>query len=212
MATQTPGEIWDTLVESALRQASTPKSPPSTRAKLQLLDKPECKILPAVQRSIAEIDKTVRDTIRSLVDGEAPWPLFLHGPAGTGKTCAGLCLVDHTPGSMYWTLSKLCSHLIEVQHDRVTNSAGYHVTIEKFWNSVSAAKVVVLDEIGCRDRVSDHVYEAAKTVLDVRHGKPLVCVSNLELEKLEALFDDRIASRLCEGTVMKLGGKDRRLK
>lgn len=154
----------------------------------------------------------MRALIRSLAEGEAKWPLFLHGPAGTGKTCAGLCLTDYVDYGQYWTLSRLCAHVIEIQHDRVTNDAGYRVSVESFWNRMMGSPLVVLDEIGCRDRVSDHVYECLKNVLDVRHRKPLVCISNLQVEKVEELFDDRIASRLCEGTVLKLGGKDRRIE
>ena len=70
---------------------------------------------------------------------------------------------------------------------------------------------VILDEIGGRDRVSDHHYEAVKTLLDVRQGKPLMVLSNLGLSEIEKVYDDRIASRLATGTIVRVDAKDRRL-
>jgi DNA replication protein DnaC len=106
----------------------------------------------------------------------------------------------------------LAASLIEAQNSRRINAAGYNTMPANIWNGIDRAPLVVLDEIGCRDAVSDFRYETTKRVIDARRGKPLVCISNLSLGELVGLYDDRISSRLAEGTVFCLDGDDRRLK
>jgi DNA polymerase III delta prime subunit len=146
------------------------------------------------------------------VSGESPWPLVLSGPAGTGKTCAALCLLDYA-GGRYWTAGGLCDVLIRAQAGRLQwSNGGYGGTHwpEDVWKWVAGAPLVVVDEIGSRSP-SDFAYETVKRVLDEREGRPLVVISNLTLESLTRLYDDRVASRLAGGTVVEVGGSDRRL-
>lgn len=161
---------------------------------------------------MGKIDHGLRTTIRRLVCGELPWPLVLIGPAGTGKTCAALCLVDHAHGR-YWTAGDLCGLLIRAQDGRYEWSNGgyggkWHP--EDVWGWIATAPLVALDEIGTR-AVSDFAYETVKRVIDEREGKPLVVISNADLAALGRLYDDRIVSRLAAGTVVELAGDDRRL-
>ena len=58
--------------------------------------------------------------------------------------------------------------------------------------------------------VSDHHYETIKRCIDDRHGKPLVCISNLNMKELAGVYDDRVASRISAGTIVVTEG-DRRL-
>ena len=147
--------------------------------------------------------------------GESAWPLAVCGPPGTGKTCAALCLCDHCDGdSRYWTAAGLCELLVMSQSGRLEWSReGYGGTVwpETVWRWVAGAALVVLDEVGCRDRVSDFAYETVKRVIDDRYGKPLVVLSNHTLDVVARLYDDRIADRLAEGTVIVLQGESRRL-
>jgi DNA replication protein DnaC len=149
------------------------------------------------------------------VAGEAPWPFFCHGPAGTGKTCAALCLLDHLAGGgEYHTAASLAELLAQAQQGRLTwYREGYGGTVwpEKVWEGVRRECLVVLDELGAREKVSDHQYECVKRLLDERQGRPLVALSNLDLQALARVYDDRIASRLAAGTVLRLEGEDRRL-
>jgi DNA replication protein DnaC len=171
------------------------------------------KARPEVRRSIAGIPQALRVDLRACVVGEAPWPLFIHGPAGVGKTCAGLCLLDYAGGE-YHTAAGLCALLIQSQQGRLEwHHEGYGGTLwpEKLWQRLRRAPLVVLDEIGGRDRISEHHYEAVKTLLDERAGRPLLVMSNLSVPEIERLYDDRIASRLAAGTVVELTGQDRRL-
>jgi hypothetical protein len=182
----------------------------------------EDRFFPSLARDPAAVEPPLDAALRALVAGEAAWPLFVHGNAGTGKTCGLLCLVDHCPGAVYHTASSLCSALIDAQQGRLTWRAagslwdrGAAATgtahPEQLWAWLARRPLVVLDELGSRDRVSDHHYDAVKRVLDERHGKPLAVASNHPLAALAKLYDDRVASRLAAGTVVRLQGRDRRL-
>jgi hypothetical protein len=66
--------------------------------------RPQRRYFPGIERSIASIDPALRQSLRRLALGELPWPCFLHGPVGTGKTLAALCLLDHlVEDGLYWT-------------------------------------------------------------------------------------------------------------
>jgi DNA replication protein DnaC len=176
-------------------------------------DPPAQRQAPRIVRTLAEIDPNLRQAIRQLVAGELAWPLFLCGPCGVGKTCAALCLLDHAGGE-YHTVRGLCDLLIQAQQGRLEWSRegrGGILWPEKLWARLAGAPLVVLDELGGRERVSDHHYEAVKTLVDERHGKPFVVLSNLPLSAIAGLYDDRLFSRLGAGTVVALEGEDRRI-
>lgn len=153
------------------------------------------------------------EAIRLTSDGKSPWPLVLTGPPGTGKTCAALCLLDHAGGE-YFTAGGLCEVLIASQQGRLTwhhEARGGTLWPELWWERLRREPLVVLDEVGTRERVSDHHYDAVKRMLDERHRRPLVVCSNLGLNQIARVYDDRLASRLAEGTVVEVVGSDRRL-
>src|SRR5262249_1273517 len=92
--------------------------------------------------------------------------------------------------------------------------AGYGSTTiwpEDYWRRLGGQPLIVLDEIGAREAISDHHYDCLHRLLEARKGRPLVAISNLEPERIERLYDARIFSRLASGTVICLAGKDRRL-
>lgn len=167
-------------------------------------------------RQPGQILPSLRVTIRRLLNGELPWPLFLYGPPGTGKTSAALCVLDYADGE-YVTLAGFCERLIAAQQGRVsTYHTGQGRTIwpEKMWEVVEKSTALVADEIGAsmRERASAFQYETLKKLIDVRFGLPSVFISNLGLDALQQMYDDRIISRLAAGTVVLLDGPDRRLK
>jgi DNA replication protein DnaC len=140
--------------------------------------------------------------------------LYVHGDAGAGKTCALLCLSDHVPGSEYTTAADLCERLARSQQGREEwyhEGRGGILWPEKLWQSFGRAPLVIVDELGARDRVSDHAYECVKRMIDERHGLPLALTSNHDLESMARLYDDRIASRIAAGTIFHLDDEDRRL-
>lgn len=159
------------------------------------------------------IPEPLRLAIRRAVQGEVPWPLFVHGPAGTGKTSAALCLLDFARGE-YFTATGLAEYLIQAQQGKLSwwcEGQGGTIWPEDVWQRLSEQPLIVLDELGSRQTVSDHHYDCVKRLLEDRHSRPFLILSNLDLDAISRLYDDRIASRLGEGTVVALGGEDRRL-
>lgn len=215
-ATTVPAETFDQILASErAKTALTGSRPkPSGVAKLNLRKEAVVNHLRTVERRVVDIDDPTRASIRKLVNGELPWPLFLWGLAGRGKTCAALCLLDHAGGE-YWTVARLCADLIEASKDHLywhqEGRSGF-VHPAHIWERIEKAPLVVLDELGARERVSDHHYETVQRVLDDRQGQPLVCISNLDEMGITKLYDDRILSRLASGTVIQLQGDDRRLR
>lgn len=215
-ATPPPEGTWDSIVESALHRALSTSSPQKPFGVATLKLSPEAKptILPNRRRYVDRISQPLRDVIRHLVSGKSPWPLYLTGAAGGGKTSAALCLLDHA-GGFYWTASELCRQLIECQQGRATWSfegRSGSLTVPAFWRQQGSASLVVLDEIGARDRATDHHYECVKDLIDCREQKPFVVIGNLSFEAVAKIYDDRIVSRLAAGTVFSLTGDDLRLK
>lgn len=132
---------------------------------------------------------------------------------GVGKTAAALCLLDHCGGE-YFTSETLVSAFIAAQSGRYERGEGSDrrtVYAEGLWFILERSRLVVLDEIGSRNQISDHYYNTVKQLIDVRIGKPFVVTSNLDLTTLATLYDDRICSRLVRGTTFQLTGPDRRL-
>lgn len=162
---------------------------------------------PSRERKRESVDEALRETISRLVDGKLPWPLYLHGEVGSGKTCAVLCMVD-LYGGWYTTLPELAFDIKDAMFGRLQNSSGYTRGVREIWKEWEKANLVILDEIATKN-VTPHHYETLKYAIDWRHQKPAVFISNQNLESIDRLYDDRIASRLGEGTVCELEG-DRR--
>lgn len=136
----------------------------------------------------------------------------MFGDAGAGKTLGALSICDEVSGpSKFTTLYDLHRDAVLLAKGELFNSAGYEIWPREFWDGWRQTRLAVLDELGAREKVSDTLYEAVWQLLESRKGrKPLIVISNLDPQRLAAAFDDRIASRCCEGTVVKLTG-DRRL-
>lgn len=155
----------------------------------------------------------MRNKIKPVVLGEAPWPLVLLGPAGVGKSCAALALLD-VSGGFYYTAYDLGLEVASAQHGRLMDRGDEPrpISQERLWKYFADAALIVLDELGSTAKVSSHHYECVKKLLDLREGKPLVVISNLGFESLGEIYDERITSRLGGGTVIKIQGEDRRLQ
>lgn len=146
-------------------------------------------------REMSQVDERLQALFRALCRGEAPWPLLLHGPAGTGKTSAALALCDFAATACYHTLDQLCDQIMSHDAD---------------FDWIAGKALAVLDELGTRNRASDLPYSAAKRFADARYGLPTIYVTNLRPSQLVEAFDDRVASRVCCGTWFCLDGDDRR--
>ena len=180
----------------------------STSAEAELdrlaLVKRNPRLLTHAPRDMAMVNSALVDTFRRLAEGRAPWPLFLYGPAGGGKTSACLAMCDIVRTACYWTIDGLCEAVLK-SSPAETNCV---------WEAIEAKDLAVLDELGARERIGDLHYSAVKRFADARevHGsRRAIYISNARPQELAALYDDRIISRLLCGTKFELGGRDRRL-
>ncbi len=155
----------------------------------------------------------VRNQMWSAATAKEPWPLYFFGPPGRGKTMAALCLLDrcYLP-YQYYTTKSLRDLIIVAQQGRETAEYPYGIHENDVWKSIRQANIVVLYELGVSDKVSDHHYDAVVGVLDAREFKPLVIISNVTPDELKQVYDDRIWSRACCGTIVDFSGyPDRRI-
>lgn len=165
---------------------------------------------PNKPRDLILINPICREGIRACAEGRAPWPLFLTGEAGAGKTCAALCLIDWY-GGWFLTLADLCELHREAQLQVLCWSSGYARTgyeVQRDWRD---ANLTVLDELAMRETPSDFHTETLHRALDAREGKPAVYISNLNIKAVDGVYGDRIASRLSSGTTITFVG-DRRIQ
>jgi len=120
------------------------------------------------------------------------------GRTGTGKTCAALALMDRVPCSVYVTAERLAD-------DAYARGA-------TIWAVAREALLVVVDEVAARGQESDRAYLAIKAMADLRESRPVIWISNQGHEGIRHVYDDRVFSRLCSGTVVELIGEDRRFR
>jgi DNA replication protein DnaC len=156
------------------------------------------------------VPAAIREAGNKVWLNETPWPFVMLGEAGSGKTCAALLMLDKCEGSTwYQTFDQLCERARFAKLGQLQTSRGYSVSETEVWQEYVEAHFAVLDDIGIRERASDHVYECLYRALTKREERSLVCASNLTLAELELLFDDRVTSRLSAGTVVHVGGDQR---
>ena len=143
-----------------------------------------------------QVDPHLRSIFRSLAAGKAKWPLFLHGPTGTGKTCAVLAFSDFVKAALYFLAEELADAIM----------AGGIV-----WQRIGECQLAICDEVGARERIGDLHYQAIKRFADLRDHRPAIYVSNCHPDALGKLYDDRIVSRVLCGTWYECQGEDRRM-
>ena len=168
------------------------------------LRQPICRILPEVDRRLDLVDQGLLEVFRALVAGRAPWPLYLHGPTGAGKTMAVLCLCDIAETAAYWAVEDLCDFVMRENP----------VEVQGEFQRIGEKGLAVLDELGQRATIGDLHYSAVKKFADARElhaGRVAIYISNLPPKAFAELYDDRICSRVLCGTRHELMGEDRRV-
>ncbi len=176
---------------------------PTKGSGLVLTPKPMRRVLPNLPRDIQKVDPKLVDLFRRLAVGEAKLPLYLHGPVGSGKTLASLCLADMTETAVYRTVEDLCDEVM----------AGDAGEVATTWAAIETTELAILDELGTRKNVGDLHYGVVKRFSDARElsgNRPAIYISNISPDGLRGVYDARINSRILCGTWFELVGKDRR--
>lgn len=145
------------------------------------------------------------DLLNHAVNGRRPWPLFVVGDVGSGKTRLGLVLLDMF-GGLYYTRKLWVERVNDAQFRRLQSKAGFTLSPGEVRLEWSRASLTVMDELGTTSKVTDFAREEVQLCLDARFGKPAVYISNMDLATIGTLYDDRVASRLSGGTILHLTG------
>ncbi len=93
----------------------------------------------------------------------------------------------------------------------IINEDGFHYECDEnaWWRRFSSSRTLVVDEIGTK--VGDGALEAMRKLIDVRKNKSTIFTGNLDRQQLSKVYDDRVTSRIIEGTWIEVRGNDRRV-
>jgi len=156
------------------------------------------------------IPAEIRAAVRACADGKAPWPLFINGGVGTGKTYAAVMAWKYF-GGWIGTLTDWCSLLTAAKREQLHWTGGARCWEQDLWEHWRNVELVVVDELGLRSP-TDAAYDTLAEMLNKRAARPAIWISNHDAAGLLNVYDDRIVSRLEAGTVVKLSGPDRRIQ
>lgn len=202
MAEVASKELWAAAVKAG--DSADPRAVRMIRLYPRLRD--QFYISPCLFRDWQAVDEPLRVVLENLAWGESPWPLYLYGPVGSGKTRAMLAWCDRLEVARYWTVDDLM-HLADSRTDR---DPPWIDPVHGSWRRNGWPSLAVLDEVAIREKVSDWEYSAVKRFADWREDRPTVYISNHSPDVIGRKYDERVESRLTCGTVHKLTGPDRR--
>ena len=144
------------------------------------------------------------------------FPILLYGGAGTGKSCAMAWYYAFWNGPAKWHITgEYCEKIQRCRRYRSIveeyDGRSYDATEHSFLRTAKdPQRLVCIDDLGLRGS-SDSVYEIVLNLIDCRKGKPTIITSNLNLDGIRQVYDERIASRLSAGALIEVTGPDRRL-
>lgn len=214
MTIRKPAAIPGAVTSADFRAATKPTR--GWTARLRLIKRAEDRkpiIFADIPRCRSELDSGLADCIAELVAGRLEWPLYLYGPVGTGKTCAALLLCDAVGGGcLYYSVDDAAEQRIAAMKGLLyCDATGSRIHPHQWRARWRGAALGIVDELGIRSEPSAYEYEVVKLLIDTRKGKPLLLIANHPPDRLASLYDQRLASRVSEGTVFELGGSDRRI-
>lgn len=162
----------------------------------------------------SKINAETLDLLRSQ-DAANRWPFYLFGPVGRGKSFLAALVYVRWRGSakMLRYVDLISNSLTVSKYGELSNYTADGRLIEfseaGWWKHLADVGLLVVDEIGSG---MSHEWRAEILwkLLETRKGKPLILTGNLSLDQVRHQFDDRIQSRLLEGTLIEFEGRDLR--
>lgn len=160
----------------------------------------------------------VRPALWALLEmavAKSTWPIYLHGQAGRGKTCAMAVLYRRwLRGAPLWLrLSGFMGIIAECRRAGQITLPGtsQQVGESHMWRTrVEQPGLLCVDDVGIREPTSAQ-FEMMYELVDRRGNKPVIYTSNLSPAELQQVYDGRISSRMLSGIDIELSGHDRRL-
>jgi DNA replication protein DnaC len=136
----------------------------------------------------------------------------LLGPTGSGKTWLAAAIVSALIQSGKTVVFKSAADFYEDLR-AAFSSTNADVTERAVMSKLTGVAFVVLDDLGAGS-LSDHERRSTLHLLDRRlnYLRPTIVTTNLTVEQVGKLMDERIASRLGGFTRIAVTGCDRRRK
>lgn len=162
----------------------------------------------------SEVRPALRAALSAAVKA-GDYPILMHGPPGSGKSCASAAIYcQWTPVARWYRLEQFvrniqtarrCGHVThQVQGQSVDR------TEDTLWSFVeNDSELWCLDDFGTRG-ASESAFDIIFELIDRRAKRPTIITSNLGLRELGQLFDQRITDRIRAGTVIEVTGSSRR--
>lgn len=178
--------------------------------------------LKGVERRPDLVPANLREAFKACRKGKAPWPLMVHGGAGAGKSRFAM-LVKDWYGGLLIDFADIQAEYVRLRRGEliaddslILNTGGDWKVSERYWiGELKTHRIATLDDIGRKgDTETSTARECLIRFMDARLCMPVVLISNLSPEQLADpnIYDDRVASRMCAGTVVNVGDTDMRLE
>jgi len=177
------------------------------------------------KRSSKEVDAQIESAIEAVTCNQS---VYIHGPVGTGKTHFAVALMyeaarigmraeRHQYGNGYFITYRRQPKFYEYLDILMKLKSTFDTNAESersyIASVVKAGTLIVIDDIGV-EKTTEWTRQSMFYLIDKLYStcKPFIITSNLSIGDLAQKVDDRIASRIAQGTlVVKLTGEDYRL-
>ena len=125
--------------------------------------------------------------------------LMLYGKAGSGKTHLAVAITRHIieQKQIQVRFARVVDLLAEIRKTFDENEQYRTENESDLISRYTSAPLLVIDDLGA-EKTTDWVRQILYQIIDERwiEQKPIIVTSNLNLEELEARFEERIASRV----------------
>ena len=153
----------------------------------------------------SKIPASVWEKMVGVFGGYSPWPLFLHGAQGRGKTYAARYFTGHVYPKAGAPTVKWFNSIRDLQSEMIEHR---NHTIQHFRESA----VVVIDNFGATSpELNNFMADELISLFDRRTTKPMVIVSNHGPSTYTKILPAPLVSRLLSGTIIEYKGHDRRV-